>query len=66
MSEEALRAKLGVVCSAKHLVMGEAWVQKVLQLKQVQELPTDLLACLVGWLFACCARGQLHRPRRGP
>lgn len=35
MKEEDLREKLGVACAAKHLVMGEAWVQKVLQLKQV-------------------------------
>lgn len=35
MSEEHLREKLGVVCASKQLVMGEAWVQKVLQLKQV-------------------------------
>lgn len=36
MREEDLRAKLGVVCAGKRLVMGEAWVQKVLQLKQVK------------------------------
>lgn len=35
MSEDNLRAKLGVVCTARQLIMGEAWVQKVLQLKQV-------------------------------
>ncbi|CAM9388206.1 unnamed protein product, partial [Sphacelaria rigidula] len=38
MSEDNLRAKLGVVCTARQLIMGEAWVQKVLQLKQVLEL----------------------------
>lgn len=37
MSEEGLREKLEVVCTARQLVMGEAWVQKVLQLKQVSE-----------------------------
>lgn len=35
MSEDNLREKLGVVCTARQLIMGEAWVQKVLQLKQV-------------------------------
>lgn len=37
MSEEGLREKLDVVCSARQLIMREAWVQKVLQLKQVNE-----------------------------
>lgn len=35
MSEEGLREKLEVVCTARRFLMGEAWVQKVLQLKQV-------------------------------
>lgn len=35
MHEEDLRQKLGTVCAARRFVMGEAWVQKVLQLKQV-------------------------------
>lgn len=35
MSEEGLREKLEVVCETRRLLMGEAWVQKVLQLKQV-------------------------------
>lgn len=35
MTEDDLREKLGVVCAARQLIMGEAWVQKVLQLKQV-------------------------------
>ncbi|CAM9106263.1 unnamed protein product [Ectocarpus fasciculatus] len=38
MTEEGLREKLEVVCTARRLLMGEAWVQKVLQLKQVLEL----------------------------
>lgn len=37
MSEEGLREKLQVVCTSRQLIMGEAWVQKVLQLKQVSE-----------------------------
>lgn len=37
MSEEGLREKLEVVCTSRQLIMGEAWVQKVLQLKQVSE-----------------------------
>lgn len=35
MKEKDLRETLGVVCAARRLFMGEAWVQKVLQLKQV-------------------------------
>lgn len=35
MSEEGLREKLQVVCTSRQLIMGESWVQKVLQLKQV-------------------------------
>ena len=36
--EEELRQKLCVVCAARRFVMGEAWVQKVLQLKQVKQI----------------------------
>lgn len=35
MREEGIREKLELVCASRHLLMGEAWVQKVLQLKQV-------------------------------
>lgn len=35
MREETVREQLAVVCAARHYVMGEAWVQKVLQLKLV-------------------------------
>lgn len=35
MREEAVREQLAVVCAARHYIMGEAWVQKVLQLKLV-------------------------------
>ena len=38
MSEEGLREKLEVVCTSRQFVMGETWVQKVLQLKQVSQL----------------------------
>lgn len=42
MREEDLRQKLGVVCAARRLIMGEAWVQKVLQLKQVNKIAKHL------------------------
>lgn len=37
MSEVGLCEKLEVVCTSRQLIMGEAWVQKVLQLKQVNK-----------------------------
>lgn len=41
MCEEGLREKLEVVCTGRRLLMGEAWVQKVLQLKQVSQSPSN-------------------------
>lgn len=48
MTEDDLREKLGVVCAARQLIMGEAWVQKVLQLKQVRFLLSQIIYSRVG------------------
>lgn len=56
MREEDLRQKLGIVCGARHLIMGEAWVQKVLQLKQVKPL-VQALIWFVTFQAGVCAPG---------
>lgn len=50
MREEAVREQLEVVCGARHYIMGEAWVQKVLQLKLVSKF--DGLKCNAACLLS--------------
>jgi dynein heavy chain 1 len=62
----ALRAEIAKVCAARRLVVGEAWVGKVLQLYQIQQIQHGLM--MVGpsgsgktqaWQVLLAALGQL-------